>query len=120
MLTFFFFPAHSKILDTLGWHPSDFKLRSAHSEMATLLLQGLSTVYQIKMIGYPVTQGLSTVYKNQNDWYIVTQGLSIVYKIIMIGSKVNHKPRTLIQIGPSPVHTFSFKPEQRTYQTEPL
>ena len=54
MLTFFFFPAHSKILDTLGWHPSDFKLRSAHSEMAILLLQGLSTVYQIKMIGYPL------------------------------------------------------------------
>ena len=63
MLTFFFISAHSKTLDTLGWHPSDFKLRSAHSEMATLLLQGLSTVYQIKMIGYPVTQGLSTVYK---------------------------------------------------------
>ena len=52
MLTFFFFPAHSKILDTLGWHPSDFKLRSAHSEMG--LFQGLSTVYQIKMIGYPL------------------------------------------------------------------
>ena len=110
MLTFFSFQHTQKSWIRLAGIPVTSNSESHILKWLLFYFKACLPYTKSKWLSYPVIQGLSTRY----SWPLYCiQNLNQ-------GSKLNHKPRTLIQIEPSSVHTFSFKPDKRTYQTEPL